>query len=239
MALEVIGAGFGRTGTTSLKAALEQLGFSKCHHMQEVPRAPKQVAFWQSLADGAEPASAHWEAAFEGYRASCDWPSCTYWEDLARVYPEAKIILTVRDEERWYQSCLETIYAFSYTVPAWLARAIPPFYRFNRMIRSGIWEGTTFGGRFLDREYALKVYREHNAYVKANVPPERLLVFEAKDGWEPLCRFLDVPVPKGAYPHLNDAAQIKRALSILRGVGWLAVAGIATALLSGVVRLFS
>ena len=220
MALQVIGAGFGRTGTTSLKAALEQLGFSKCHHMEEVMQAPQQVSFWQTLADGGD---VDWEEVFDGFQSSCDWPSCTYWETLHHHYPDARIILTVRDEQRWYDSVAATIYAVSFLLPLWITRMIPPLHRVNRMVIASVWDGV-FGGRFEDREHALAIYREHIARVKAIAPPDKLLVFEAADGWEPLCLFLGVPIPAGEYPHLNDAAQIKRVIRIAKALGWLMLA---------------
>ena len=139
MALQVIGAGFGRTGTTSLKAAIEQLGFSKCHHMEEVVTSRAQTAFWWALAErGADTVNIDWDEIFEGFRASCDWPSCTYWEELHRHYPEAKILLTVRDEQRWYDSCLETIYAASFVVPTWVSRMIPPLDRLGKMVIANV-----------------------------------------------------------------------------------------------------
>jgi hypothetical protein len=222
MALKVIGAGFGRTGTTSLKAALEQLGFAKCHHMQEVVTSRRQIELWQTKAEKRE---VDWDEVFDGFQASCDWPSSTYWEELAAHYPDAKIVLTVRDEARWYDSCAETIYPFSYVLPQWAARVIPYFRSFNRMVVAQVWHGV-FGGRFEDREHALAIYRAHVAHVRATAPPDRLLVFESKEGWEPLCRFLDVPVPADPYPHLNDAATIKRALLAIKVLGWLLLAGV-------------
>ncbi len=234
MALQVIGAGFGRTGTTSLKAALEQLGFSKCHHMEEVMTSRSQTAFWWALAErGADTADTGWDEIFEGFQASCDWPSSTYWEELHRHYPEAKIILTVRDEQRWYESCSATIYSISFLVPTWITRMIPPLHRMNTMVIASVWDGV-FHGRFEDRDHAVKIYRAHVAYVKATAPPDKLLVFEAKQGWEPLCQFLGVPVPEGSYPHLNDSARFKLVIRVVRTVGWLvpvALAGIVATLL--------
>ena len=234
MALQVIGAGFGRTGTTSLKAALEQLGFSKCHHMEEVMTSRSQTAFWWALAErGANTADTGWDEIFEGFQASCDWPSSTYWEELHRHYPEAKIILTVRDEQRWYESCSATIYSISFLVPTWIMRMIPPLHRMNTMVIASVWDGV-FHGRFEDRDHAVKIYRAHVAYVKATAPPDKLLVFEAKQGWEPLCQFLGVPVPEGSYPHLNDSARFKLVIRVVRTVGWLvpvALAGIVATLL--------
>lgn len=221
MGLQVIGAGFGRTGTTSLKAALVQLGFSKCHHMDEVMPSRVQTHYWLALAEGGvDSADIGWDEIFEGFRASCDWPSSKYWEELHRHYPEAKIILTVRDEKRWYDSCLGTIHTLSFLVPRWLTRMIPPLDRVVRMVVGTVWDGV-FQGRFKDREYAIEIYRAHIAYVKANAPPDKLLVFEAKQGWEPLCEFLGVPVPEGSYPHLNDSARFKLIIRVVKTILWL------------------
>jgi hypothetical protein len=222
MALQVIGAGFGRTGTTSLKAALEQLGFSKCHHMTDVMKSSAQVRFWQALADGDDVV---WDEVFEGYQSSCDWPSCTYWEQLHHHYPDAKIVLTVRDEARWYESVLETIYPATFLLPRWLEWLLPPFARLKKMTVDSIWDGV-FGGRLEDREHALQVYRDHIVRVKATARSDQLLVFEAKDGWEPLCGFLGVPVPENDYPHLNDAAQIRRMIRVVHAFGWLSLAAL-------------
>lgn len=230
MALQVIGAGFGRTGTTSLKAALEQLGFSKCHHMDEVMTSRAQTHYWLALAErGVDSAGIGWDEIFEGFLASCDWPSSTYWEELHHHYPEAKIILTVRDEQHWYDSCLGTIYAASFLVPTWITRMIPPLDRMGRMVIASVWDGV-FHGRFKDREYAIETYRAHVAYVKATAPPDKLLVFEAKQGWEPLCQFLGVPVPEGGYPHLNDSARFKLIIRAVRTVAWLPLVALALGL---------
>ena len=208
MALEVIGAGFGRTGTLSLKVALETLGFSKCHHMQEVPGSSAQIDAWLARARGDDVA---WEDVFAGFRSCCDWPSCNYWRELIERYPDAKVVLTVRDPDRWYDSANATIYPVSRDFPRILKLLVPRLRRLNEMIDATVWDGT-FGGRFEDREYAQQVFAEHNEAVKAGVPPERLLVFEAKDGWAPLCEFLGVPVPDEPYPHLNDTESLKRNL---------------------------
>jgi hypothetical protein len=217
MALEVIGAGFGRTGTLSLKVALEKLGFSKCHHMQEVLPNRKQLAAWHAIAHGAKP---DWDDVFEGFAASCDWPSCTYFEELMEHYPDAKVVLTVRDPERWHASAMETIYPTTNEAPAWLSWVVPPFRKLVELTHAGIWGGT-FDGRFPDRAHAVRVFEAHNERVKRVVPPERLLVFRATDGWEPLCEFLGVPVPEGPYPHVNEARDIRRVVTVLRGLRYL------------------
>ncbi len=217
MALQVVGAGFGRTGTLSLKTALEQLGFSKCHHMQEVTISSKQVNAWHAIAHGEAP---DWDDVFEGYASSCDWPSCTYWDAIQRHYPDSKVILTIRDPDRWYDSAMETIYPVSNGVPQWLKWLSPRLRKGVDMICTTIWEGT-FDGRFEDRAHAIEVFNRNTEQVKAGVSPERLLVFQATDGWEPLCTFLGVPVPEGPYPHVNEAADLKRLLKVVRALRWL------------------
>ncbi len=231
MALQVIGAGFGRTGTNSLKVALEQLGFWKCHHMREVPGSRAQVDAWYALSQGEE---VDWDRVFDGFAASCDWPSAVYWERLYRHYPDSVVILTVRDEDRWYESVAETIYPVSRVVPRWLVWSIPRVRKLLQAIMDSIWDGI-FDGKFEDKTHAISVYRANSARVKRVVAPERLLVFEAKDGWEPLCAFLNVPVPDSPYPHVNEAAEIKRMVRLLRALGWLPlvlVAGVLAAVLS-------
>lgn len=215
--LQVIGAGFGRTGTLSLKVALQQLGFRRCHHMKEVVPSRRQAEAWHALSRGE---TRDWDEIFAGFRASCDWPSAAYWEALHRHYPDARVILTVRDPERWYTSVKETIYPLSTSIPGWLARVSPHVRRLREMIDTTIWDGV-FDGRFEDREYAIARYQANVERVKETVAPERLLVFEAKEGWEPLCRFLGVPVPETPYPHVNDAASMKRALPFVRGARWV------------------
>ncbi len=217
MSLQVVGAGFGRTGTASLKLALERLGFAKCHHMREVFPSRFQAEAWHALSRGGV---ADWERVFEGYAASCDWPSSAYWEELYLHYPDSKVILTVRDEDRWYQSTRETIYPISTGLPRWLIMLSARVRLLSEMIDATIWQGT-FGGKFEDKEHALRVYRENSERVREVVAPERLLVFEAKEGWEPLCGFLGVAVPDEPYPHVNEAAPMKRVVVVLRVMRWL------------------
>ena len=212
--IKVIGAGFGRTGTASLKGALEELGFSKCYHMQEVFAHPQHVPVWQAAADGQK---VDWDALFEGFEATVDWPGCTFYKELMDHYPDAKVLLSVRDPDAWYKSASETIYQMSRRgFPASLVMLlVPRLRRFVRMVTQLIWQDT-FHDRFSDRAYAISVFNEHIAEVKRTVPPEKLLVFEVKEGWEPLCRFLEVPVPDKPFPRLNDSAAFRRQASLRR-----------------------
>ena len=203
MSLRVIGAGFGRTGTLSLKGALEHLGFGPCYHMIEVIDHPEHVDFWQRAAAGA---AVDWDEILAGYRAAVDWPACSFYAELAARYPEAKVILTARDPERWYQSAWQTIFPR-------ITRPVSPddalaWVRI-RMQRKIVIE-QAFGGDIEDREHALAVFRQHVAEVQRAIPPERLLVYRVADGWEPLCRFLERPVPDQPFPHVNASDEFRR-----------------------------
>lgn len=212
MALEVIGAGFGRTGTASLRVALEHLGFVRCHHMFSLGEQRRLVKAWHDVAlEGAR----NWDEIFEGFRATVDWPSTAYYRELMEHYPNARVVLTVRDPDSWYRSVSETIYAVHRTVPGWLKR-LPPLAPGSRMIRAVIWQGQ-LQGRFEDPQAAREIFRQHLDDVKRTVPPERLLVYHVGEGWGPLCRFLDVPVPENMpFPHVNERASMKRFLFVLR-----------------------
>jgi hypothetical protein len=200
MTIQVIGAGFGRTGTMSLKLALEKLGFDKCYHMDEVVQHPEHVAVWQQATRG-EPVD--WNAMYRGYRASVDWPACNFWEIQLRQFPDARVILTEREPDRWYDSVMNTIYPGSLKAKESEDAAVQAF---ADMAFELIWDGT-FHGRVEDREHAIDVYLAHNDYVKKQAPRDRLLVFEAAQGWEPLCRFLGCPVPDEPYPRVNTTQE--------------------------------
>lgn len=213
--LQVIGAGFGRTGTLSLKIALETLGFGPCYHMTEVIKHPTHVGFWHRAARGEH---MDWARIFRGYNATVDWPACTFYEALMTAYPDAKLILTVRDPHKWYESTRDTIYMSVRAVPPRLKWILPPFARFIEMVTALIWQGT-FHGRFDDREHAIEIFNQHLEAVKRIVPPERLLVFDVREGWEPLCAFLEVPIPEGLpFPHANDRRKILAAIQAVRVV---------------------
>ncbi len=202
MALSVIGAGFGRTGTLSLKSALEKLGFDPCYHMMEVI----QHGFGQTWHDIVHGAPADWDAVFAGYRATVDWPACNYYRELAERYPDAKVILSLRDPDKWFDSCHNTIFRAMRMdhdhAPANLRTQIA-------MVRKLVIEDT-FGGDIDDRAHAIRVYNRHNDAVRQAIPEDRLLVFEAAQGWEPLCRFLGVDVPKEPYPRVNTTEEFQQ-----------------------------
>ena len=216
LGLKVIGAGFGRTGTLSLKAALEQLGFGTCHHMLEVIKSPEQGKLWSAIGKGETP---DWDKVFDGFESSVDFPACIFWRELADKYPDAKVVLSVRSADSWYKSASETIFAVGKAVPGWLKVLVPHagriFGMHDRLIRD-----RTFGGRQDDPVHAKAVFERHNADVKAAIPASRLLVFEAKDGWAPLCAFLGVPVPETPYPNVNDTAAFKARIKGLKTLRW-------------------
>ena len=200
MALEVVGAGFGRTGTMSLKLALERLGYQKTYHMFEVFGHPEHVPEWSKASRG-EPVD--WDAMFVGYKAAVDWPACNFWRELAEHYPASKVILTTRDPEKWFQSIHTTIYAN--TVEAKASSDANERAR-GRWADEIVWQ-RVFDGRLHDKAHVLDVLRRHEAEVKATIPPARLLVFDAAQGWEPLCAFLGKPVPDEPYPRVNTSEQ--------------------------------
>lgn len=194
MTLKVISAGFGRTGTMSLKLALEQLGFGPCYHMIEVIRNnARQVPLWQAALEG----KADFDAIFAGYQSAVDWPVAAVWRELADAFPEAKIILSTRSAESWFNSMAETILAQDEPGEDWPPAAI----EWSGMVGQVL--ARSFGGA-MDRDGIIAAFHAHEAEVKAAIPAERLLVHQAKDGWGPLCAHLGVPVPDTPYPRTNS-----------------------------------
>ena len=195
MTLKIIGAGVGRTGTYSLKLALEQLGLGPCHHMEEVFKdLSVQVPLWSAAAHGKP----DWVATFKGYNSAVDWPTAAFWRELAALYPEAKVILTARGADSWYGSFSETIHKLMSTA----GQAPPHMKPFFEMATAVIGK-TGFTGN-LDRDGLIKAYNDHVRAVRTSIPAERLLVFDMKEGWQPLCKFLGLPVPATPFPRSND-----------------------------------
>lgn len=195
MALKIVGAGLGRTGTLSMKRALEQLGFGPCHHMIEVFMHPESVPLWIDAGDGRP----DWDAIFRDYASMVDYPGARYWRQLAEHYPEAKVLLTLRDPDAWFESTQATIFA-----PNSPAVNAPP--EMKRFFASFIGE---FGERLHDRAFMTDHFRRHNALVQATIPKERLLVYEVGEGWTRLCAFLGVPVPDTAFPSENSREEFR------------------------------
>ena len=210
----MIGSGFGRTGTLSTKKALEELGFGPCDHMEEVLRSPRRVSMWHDRSVGRDVV---WAELFDGFRSTVDFPASAVFEELLAAYPDAKVLHTIRDADRWYDSTYETIFQARTMLPALLRWAVPPVGRGVDMIDRLIWDGL-FEGRFEDRERAIEIFEQHTAQVRRVVPAERLLVFSVADGWEPLCAFLDVPVPPTPFPRVNDRESMMRRFRVIRVV---------------------
>ena len=209
MTIKVIGAGFGRNGTLSLKHALEMLGFRKCYHMMELDQSKDEDLAWLALQRGE---SVDLDRLFEGYQASVDWPSCNFWREQMAWYPEAKVILSERDPEAWYKSIMNTIYPGSV---AMRATDDPMMKRRSEMVFELIWDGL-FDGRMDDKDHVIDVYLAHNQTVKDEVPADRLLVFESSLGWEPLCEFLEMPVPDEPYPRTNTTEDFAKMMEANR-----------------------
>jgi hypothetical protein len=192
--MQVIGAGLGRTGTQSLKLALERLGFGPCHHMEEVfARLGEQVPLWTEAARGAP----DWTAIYNGFGSAVDWPTAGFVRELAEVYPDARFILTLRTPDSWADSFGETIGPLMNGVP--LPPEMQDWLAMGRAVlgRSGVHEG-------LGRDGLMAAFQAHNDAVRGAIPAGRLLVFEVRDGWGPLCAFLGVPVPDEPFPRTND-----------------------------------
>ena len=202
MTMQVIGSGFGRTATASLKIALEKLLGRPCYHMSEVLGRAGHVDLWLEAAAG-KPV---WDRIFEGYAATVDFPAANYWRELAAFYPDAKVVHSVRDTERWVQSTQETI--FSKTMQDFQEGT-----KWGRMAKATI--DDHLGGDLHDVDALRVAFEKHTAAVKAAFGPDRLLVFEAKQGWEPLCEFLDVPVPDGPYPYVNSKDEFDNVFAML------------------------
>ncbi len=214
MALTVIGAGFGRTGTNSLKIALEILESQPCHHMREVFPSENQINWFHNKANGE---FINWDEVFENFGSAVDWPSSAYYRELAEYYPESKVILSVRNPDKWYDSTKETIYFISTAVPKWILFFSSKKRRIYEMIQNTIWQGV-FDGKFEDRDYAIAVFNNHVKAVKSSIPEDRLLIHEAKDGWKPLCEFLGKPIPDESYPRVNEAKDFKKQIGKIK---WL------------------
>jgi hypothetical protein len=188
-------------GTMSLKHALEQLGFGPCHHMEEVFAHPEQIPHWQAVAAGRPVV---WDDVFAGYRSQVDWPGAHPWRELAIAYPQSKVVLSVRPEASWWTSFSATIGVLLDTPDQ---APLPPHMRAMRDAAVEMIKVQTFRCDASDREGVLAAYRRRTEEVCAVIPADRLLVFDVAEGWAPLCRFLDVPVPDAPFPRMNSTEQ--------------------------------
>ena len=198
MTLSVIGAGFGRTGTLSLKLALEELGLAPCYHMMDVILRPDFATHWSRA---AKRGAVDWDEIFADYRSAVDWPVCDYYRELADWYPDAKVILTVRNAELWFSSTQNTIFS---SINNFFEQQSP----IGEIVR-GI-ANRHFGGTIHDRFLLVEGYERHNAEVKSTIPAQRLLQFDVAEGWDPLCEFLGKPVPEKPFPSTNSTSEFQR-----------------------------
>ncbi len=189
MSLTIVGAGFGRTGTKSMQQALEMLGLGPCHHMSVLLEDPEQQALWNGFGQGETP---DWDQAFAGFRSAVDWPAAYYWQEIAQHYPDAKVLLTLRSAESWWNS-------FSKTILTHLDRMRGTDVWIDAVIREKI-----MAGHPEDRATAIAAFNANTAKVRAHVPPNRLIVHEVGDGWGPLCQGLGLPTPAAPYPQSNS-----------------------------------
>lgn len=211
--MKVIGAGFGRTGTKSLQEALEILGYNKSYHMVTLFTNPDDIKYWE---DAAQERVVDWDSLFNGYEAVVDFPGSLFYKELLKKYPEAKIILTVRDAEKWYESTYSTIYSFSPDLIKKIQLALTAIFskrarnllRVVKLNNLTIWKNL-FKERFKDRDFAIEIFNSHTEDTIKYVPAHQLLVFKVEDGWEPLCRFLDKPIPNIPFPKANNKEEFK------------------------------
>jgi len=202
MTLKVVGAGVGRTGTNSLKAALEKLLGEPCYHMLEVFPRPEHPALWTAAFNG-EPVD--WDLLFDGFGATVDWPACTMWRELADANPDAVILLSTRDPEGWWRSCESTIFEAMQR-----GMAGPPS-DWTTMARAML---DRFGADMSDKASCIAAFERHNADVRATADGNRLVEWQPGDGWEPLAAALGVAVPDEPFPHLNSTDDFRQMMGL-------------------------
>jgi Sulfotransferase domain len=203
LALKVVGSGLGRTGTKSLQTALNMLGVGPCHHMVEVFAHPESVPWWIEAGAGKP----DWDKIFAGYASMVDYPGAAYWREIAAHYPRAKVLHTVRDADKWFDSTQATIFAPGSHTTTDEGPMAPFFTSFLKDLRP----------HMHDRAYMTDYFRRHTEEVKNTIAPERLLIYEAGQGWAPLCEFLGVPVPAEPYPSENTRAEFQARAAAARG----------------------
>lgn len=187
--MRVIGAGLGRTGTSSLKVALEQLLAAPCYHMIELFENLHHIPLWRAAALGNPP---DWHDMLADYGATVDWPSASFWLELSEAYPEAIVLLSLRDAESWWDSAHETIFSVGDMAPEtdWYA----------------MWNDILihrFTNQLQDKQACIDAFNRHNDLVRKTIPPERLLEWFPGEGWGPICSALDLPIPDDPFPHTN------------------------------------
>lgn len=203
--MKLINAGLGRTGTTSLKAALEQLGYNSIHHTTDLFFSPKQMDIWEGAFEGQ---NVNWRAFYEKYDVA-DWPAGLFYKEIITAHPEAKVMITVRDPEQWFESINGTLTQLnSIKLP------IPHVRRIKRFLETYAINGL-FQGKMDDKEFMVQFYENYVASVKEFVTDKQLLVFNVREGWEPLCTFLEMEVPDEPFPRANTRGGFKELITTL------------------------
>ncbi len=206
--MRLIGAGLPRTGTLSQKVALEMLGLAPCYHMVNVLGDLDQAQLWRRAVDGERP----WQEIFDGFQSTVDWPGSYFYKELIEAYPDAKVLLSVRDAEAWERSMRDTIWGLFYgdilirDLSSARAR-VDAQWRGYMELMAEMWRrsGLIDNGADTTSESMRAAMERFNQEVQETVPSDRLLVWSVGDGWEPLCDFLELPVPDTPFPHLNDS----------------------------------
>ncbi|HEV7526604.1 MAG TPA: sulfotransferase [Acidimicrobiia bacterium] len=205
MSLRVVGAGLGRTGTNSLKVALEQLLGGRCYHMVEVFGRPADIGRWQDAVDGKP---VDWLALMEEFSAAVDWPVCAFWPEIADAFPDAIVLLSTRcNSAEWWKSANDTIFAVTQ-----LGEPPDGMLAAQRRMIQGLFD--RFTPNWKDRNEAMRAYDRHNDAVRAAVAPGRLVEWQPGDGWEPLCAALGIPVPDAEFPHTNTTGEFRAMVGL-------------------------
>ena len=203
MALRVVGAGLGRTGTASLQLALQQLLDGRCYHMGETFGRPDDIPVWHAAGKGASP---DWHAFLADFVATVDWPACAFWRQLADANPDAIVLLSTRSSaDAWWKSAHDTIFQISKRE---LPPDAPPQFAAQIAMAADMF-ALTFTPGWEDATEAKRAYEAHNAAVRALVDPARLVDWQPGDGWEPICAALGVAVPNDPFPHVNTTADFR------------------------------
>ncbi|MFB7655120.1 MULTISPECIES: sulfotransferase family protein [unclassified Streptomyces] len=220
--LKLINAGLGRTGTTSLKTALDRLGLGPCFHMFDIVGDIGRLQQWERIVcDGESP---DWTAVFDGYASAADGPCALYYRQISQAFPDARTVLTVRDPDSWYRSTHDTLYQFALRSMANPPEPGSPQARLFRITNTMVWDGL-FGGRFADKDHAVDVYHRHNEEVVRTLGADNVLVYDVRQGWEPLCDFLGVDTPREAFPRTNDTASMRQRVARAAGAAAAPAAG--------------
>lgn len=223
MSIKIIGAGFPRTGTTTLKRSLELLGYGPTYHMKTLLTNPDMLHYWHKLRDTG---TTDWDGLYDGYVSTVDFPAYPWYKEHMERYPDAKVIMTVRAFDGWYTSISNTVRkAGPQNLPEKLKMMaklltnprVRKVVGCIKLVKEMLWK-VQFEGRFDDKAFAEEVFNRHIESVKAHVPADKLLVYDVRDGWGPLCEFLGVPVPSEPLPHLNKKENFKTMLqSLMKG----------------------